>query len=282
MAKILSVASWNVKHFGGKPSRVKSVVDFILKAENKPDIFALYEVKGSAVFQVMTNKMPNYQFYLTEGKQSQEILLGVKRSFTAFFSQRLEYKSDKPFLRPGALLTVTIDGENYSILFLHTKSGSEPLALGLRDDMFGTALKLKRRLDDVAGGKGKAKYLFLGDLNTMGMDYPYHPDITTDIELKRLNGRAKRSKMLVLSKTHTETWSGGSGSSYDDSNLDQVVASDQLKFKTFPNKDNNSSAASSKSPVDVRGWVDTSTTVKKDAWIKKYSDHCLLYFEIHS
>jgi hypothetical protein len=30
---------------------------------------------------------------------------------------------------------VTIDGVNYTLLFLHTKSGTDPRGLGLRDDM---------------------------------------------------------------------------------------------------------------------------------------------------
>ena len=33
-------------------------------------------------------------------------------------------------------------------------------------------------------------------------------------------------------------------------------------------------------PIDVRGWVEKATNAQKDAWTKKYSDHCLLYFEV--
>ena len=82
-------------------------------------------------------------------------------------------------LRPGALLTVTVAGKNYPILFLHTKSSNTPVGLGLRDDMFRRALKFKATLDKAVkaqtGSNAPANYMFLGDLNTMGMKYLFGP-----------------------------------------------------------------------------------------------------------
>jgi hypothetical protein len=68
------------------------------------------------------NQMASYQFHITEGPQVQEILVGVKKSFTAFFTQKVEFKSGVSILRPGALLSMHLDGEDYTILFLLTKS----------------------------------------------------------------------------------------------------------------------------------------------------------------
>jgi len=118
MAKAFSLASWNVEHFKGKPERVARVVEF-LKAQH-PDIFALFEVEGRTVFDDLVATLPGYQFHITEGPQTQEALVGVKRGLTAFFTQKIEFKSGNQYLRPGALLTLTIDGEHYSILFLGT------------------------------------------------------------------------------------------------------------------------------------------------------------------
>lgn len=51
MARILSFLSWNVEHFHNDPTRVARVVSAI--AAKAPDVFAIYEVKGSAAVNGM-------------------------------------------------------------------------------------------------------------------------------------------------------------------------------------------------------------------------------------
>jgi hypothetical protein len=161
-------------------------------------------------------------------------------------------------LRPGALLTVTVDGTTYPLLFLHTKSGDDPRGLGLRDDMLVRAFDFRRGLDKAAGGA--ANYLFMGDLNTMGMEYAFvhDRDIDPSKELLKIERQAKARKMRVLSKDQPNTWSEGSGSSIPDSNLDHVIAADPLQFKLFGGAE-----------VTVRGWPTLQTAQQRDAWIKK-------------
>ncbi len=269
MTKLFSVVSWNVEHFKGEvKKRVDDVTEQIKKLN--PDVFALYEVEGKEVFGALTSKMPDYSFHITEGSQTQEILVAAKNNFTSFFTQKLEFKSGNQYLRPGALLTLTIGTKNYTLLFLHTKSGTDPLGLGLRDDMFKRACSFRTVLDKNAVKKWDSKYLFLGDLNTMGMDYPYGKSINAKTEIKKLAEKeAKKVKMRILKKDEPASWWNGSKSKIPPSNLDQVVASDNLKFKKY-----------SGAEVTVLGWPKESTTEKKDEWIKRYSDHGLLYFEI--
>ena len=116
MAKAFSVASWNVEHFKsqGVSSRVETVVEFL--AGQRPDVFALYEVEGKEVFDALTTLMPEYTFHITEGPQVQQILLGVRTRITGFFTQKTEFRSGVSLLRPGALLTVKIDGVDYTLL----------------------------------------------------------------------------------------------------------------------------------------------------------------------
>ena len=265
MAKAFSLASWNVEHFKDDKSRIGRVVGFLEK--QNPDVFALYEVEGKEVFSQFTRQMPGYQFHITEGPQVQETLVGVRRTLTAFFTQKVEYKSGIKVLRPGALLTVTVEGEDYSILFLHTKSSSLPIGLGIRDDQFGRALKFKKLLDGLA--KGKANFLFLGDLNTMGMRYPFEKDIDPDLELKKLDLEAKKLGMRRLTKNKPYTWWNGPGSHFKPGDLDHVVASDQLEFKPFDAAD-----------IDLRGWPALENESKQAEWIKSHSDHALLYLVI--
>jgi endonuclease/exonuclease/phosphatase family metal-dependent hydrolase len=267
--KAFSVASWNVEHFEGNPDRLKRIVDFI--NSQTPDVFALYEVEGSSVFQTLVSAMPNYTFHITEGQQAQEILLGVRHGLTAFFTQKLEFKSGVYAMRPGALLTVTIDGEHYPLLFLHTASSNDPRGLGLRDDMLVRACKFRGVLDDAAGGAGRANYIFLGDFNTMGMVYHYvkGKNISQDEELVKLAAQAKRYKMQILKKTAPATWSNGSTSDIPPSNLDHVVAANHLTFTLFNGNE-----------VSVRGWPQEATPAAQDEWIGRYSDHALLYFEV--
>lgn len=276
MEKAFSVASWNVEHFGAKgeskhPKKpIAFPIDFLV--QQNPDIIALYEVRSSVIFRPLVEAFPDYQFHITEGSQTQEILIGIRNNFSGFVTQKIEFKSSQPGLRPGVLVTLRIDEAYYPILFLHLKSLTDPKGFGLRDEMLKLALKFRMRLDVAAGGKGKANYLFVGDLNTMGLDYPYtQHDISAEMEINELKRRARHytKKMMVLEKSEENTWWGGSTSKLGPSNLDHVVAADHLMFKDFRG-----------AQVDVRGWPQEATDAAKDTWVEKYSDHALLYFEV--
>jgi hypothetical protein len=267
MPKAFSLASWNVEHFKNVGARVADVVAFLSSV--KPDVFGLYEVEGKDVFAEVTRQMPGYQFHITEGQQVQEILVGVKSGFTAFFTQKTEFRSGMPTLRPGALLTLTIAGANYPILFLHTKSGPEPIGWGIRDDMLERAIEFRKVLQGAAGEP--PNYLFLGDLNTMGLKYLIKEhNLKPEIELDKLDRLATKAKMRRLTKDEAFSWWNGPRSSMPKSNLDHVVAADHLRFKAFAGG----------AEITVLGWPKEPTDTAKGEWIKRYSDHGLLYMEV--
>jgi exonuclease III len=272
MAKAFSIASWNIEHFKGDPTRTNRVIGYL--RQQNPDVIGIYEVEGAAVFSEVTAQFPSYTFQITEGPESQEILVGFKSNLSVFITQKLEFKDGTTHMRPGQLATITVNNVLYSILFLHLASSSAPRGFGLRDDMAMRAIKFRKTLDKATGNH--ANYIFLGDLNTMGLDYPYHHDVPTADELKRWDSRASRFyDMRRLTKTHDFTWSNGSGSSFPDSNLDHVYASKHLQFKQFKRPADNAQVE-----VSVRGWVDQPTQAARDKWISDFSDHCLLYFEV--
>lgn len=275
MAKAFSVASWNVEHFGAqdknkvKPNKdIKPIIKFL--ADQQADVVAVYEVVGSIVYETIVAEMPDYHFHITEGPQTQEILVGAKKKFSSFFTQKLEFKSGQATLRPGALLTLNLDGSAYPLLFLHLKSLTVPKGFGLRDDMTERALKFRKTLDSAAGGAEKSNYLFLGDLNTMGMKLTFNPkDVSGPEEIERLRQRAVSKRMILAEKNRPATFWPGSNSTIPQSDLDHVVAARHLSFKKFGGAD-----------VDVRGWPSEPDDTSKDAWAAKFSDHALLYFEV--
>ena len=225
------------------------------------------------------NEFPDHRFHLTEGKQSQEIFIGVHRSFQTFSTQRLEFKTGREYQRPGLLLTVRVGGVDYSLLFLHIRSGSGTEDFGLRDAALSHAYRLKKALDKASGGS--ANFIFLGDLNTMGIDDPVPYSKTMDLspeeEVARIADWAKRRDMLLLSKEKTAidgankevTWYNGS-SGYTPTNLDHVVASDHLQIRSQGNGPFN---------VTLLGWTKLAQS-QWAAWFSEYSDHAMLYFEI--
>ncbi len=275
MAKVFSVLSWNIKHFGTEQTRLTRIINEI--NTNDPDVIGIYEVRGAAVYEQMTSIMTDYNFHITEGPQSQEILVGVKRSIQSFFTQKTEFKSGVKTMRPGLLVSLKIDDIHYSLLFLHLASLTKPRGMGLRDDMMERSFKLKRAIHNMAVStlNQDGKFIFLGDLNTMGLEYPYGKDIDASFEIKRLDGRASRNTMKRLKKTHELTYYPGSTSSYSESNLDHVVATKNINFKSF--KDVNQDDCS----VLVKGWVDEAAASDKDTWRRDFSDHAYLYFEVH-
>jgi endonuclease/exonuclease/phosphatase family metal-dependent hydrolase len=273
MAKAFSVASWNVEHFHGDPARVDRVVSFL--KEQDPDVFALYEVTGKTVFDQMTHKFHGYTFQITEGPQTQEILVGIRNTLSAFITQKVAFRAGTTHMRPGQLVTITMDEVNYVLLFVHLASGTKPRGWGLRDEMLYRAIKFRHTLDKVTGVTHSANYIWCGDANMMGMDYPYNKNIEAKTELRKWDSRASRYYgMHRLEKSQDKTWSGGSTSFYDPEDLDQVFAAKHLAFKQFKNVEKE------KVDVDVRGWVNESSIPAQDKWIDDYSDHSLLYFEV--
>jgi endonuclease/exonuclease/phosphatase family metal-dependent hydrolase len=270
MTKILSFASWNVEHFHGNPDRVSRVVNLL--KEKDPDVFAIYEVQGKHVYFDLMEKLPTHSFTITENTQqsNMEILVGVRNVIPSFVTQREEFRGKVPTLRPGALATLRINSEDYSILFLHVKSYPDPRSWGLRDDMFKHASSLKRKLDKNVGSEESANFICLGDLNTMGLNATFNDisDLSGDQEIDVLEKRMTSVKMRKLKKTHDESWWNGKDN-YDPSKLDHVFAANQLNFKKFGEDE-----------VQVVGWPEKETKEQKKEWIDKYSDHALLYAEV--
>jgi hypothetical protein len=204
-----------------------------LLASLNPDVFALYEVQGKEVFDELVSRMTRLSVPHHRGPQVQEILVGVRNGLTAFFTQKVEFQSGAGSMRPGALLTLTIAGERYPILFLHLASGPDPRGWGLRDDMLERAFKFRAVLQQSASGPAEARELSVSRRPEHdGLEYFFKAhNIKPEIELKKVDALAKKQKMRALTKNRPNTWSNGSGSAFKPSNLDHVVAADHLKFK---------------------------------------------------
>ena len=271
----LKVAIWNVEHFkkkgktGDETARTDRVID-LLRTHN-PDVFAIFEVTGKEVFSRIFTSLNDYDYQITEGQQSQEILVGARDTTRTFMTQRMEFKAGNLDLRPGALLTVMTPTEIYPMLFLHLRSWPTPRGFGVRAHQLDEAFGLRKTLDAGAVRLGfpRANYIFLGDLNTMGMNLTYSSgDIDAAGEIERLEKKAVGYKMQVLPKTHDVTqWGGGAT---PPGNLDHVVAANHMTFQDVGGGAN----------VQVTGWPEKANDVQKRQWIDDFSDHALLTFTI--
>ncbi|MCK4513888.1 MAG: endonuclease/exonuclease/phosphatase family protein, partial [Spirochaetaceae bacterium] len=266
----LSVASWNVEHFGRRSTSAstkdpRDAINFL--RTQSADVVAIYEVVGKELFWAITEMMPHYTFFVTEGQEMQEIMIGIRSPLTGFVTQRTEFKAGNPGLRPGVLVTVVVGDNLYPFLFLHLKSMTDPRGFGLRDYMLREALSLRKYLDAAAGGQ--SNHIFCGDLNTMGLDYPYSAhDIAPQDELAELSRRAGHytKHMRLLSKNRPHTWLPNGRSTLQPLDLDDVVAASHLRFTEFDAAE-----------VDVRGWAGSEVPLD---WAERYSDHALVYFEV--
>ena len=239
------------------------------------DVIAIYEVEGKNVWRQLMNDLPGYSWFITEGQNTQEILLGTASNLTAFVIQKIEFNARDAFMRPGALLSVRHDGHDYTLLFFHLASMDDPRGFGLRQDMIDRAFTFKREVVDVIS-PAEPNFIFLGDLNTMGLEYvfaqPAGPGTqlerdraSAEHEIARLSYEGGKVRMRVLTKTRDATWRSLS----DTSNLDHVVAADHLQFRQFSGRD-----------VVVRGWPELGSEQEQRDWIEEFSDHGLLFFEV--
>lgn len=91
----------------------------------------------------------------------------------AFVTHRSEFsRGFTGPLRPGLLVAVTDDGQDYAILFLHLKAAGAPIDFGVRAHQHDKARSLRRALDSVAADS-RANFIVAGDLNNVGLNLTY-------------------------------------------------------------------------------------------------------------
>ncbi len=233
-----------------------------------PDIFGLCEVVGEAAYKFIAKQFPGYNFYMTYGRESQEILVGVRLSIPVFFSQRTEFKSGNSFVRPAVLLTIDDAESPLNMLFAHPKSFSSPNDLGQRDYFFQKVFSLKTLLDKKVGGD--ARFIVCGDMNTMGMSYLEYDFLKAGDEIRHLSNRAGNVGLFFKPKNHQATYS-----SRQVADLDHVLASNSVQFTR------KLDATGRLYDVNVTGWVDfPAKSIERNNFISNMSDHGLLSFEI--
>lgn len=272
MARLFSFASWNIEHFVGRQERFDRVVD-VLMDNGPPDVFGIFEVQSSTtVFNEFTTRMPTHQFFITVTPQSPiDTLVGVSRDFTAFYEQRNELTAGMPTLRPGALVTLSINNQSYTLLFVHLKAMDKPVAWGLRDDMVHHIRNLKRRLDQILNGN--ANFIALGDYNAVGLNVTFSDkDMADAEELFRYRRVLGVRNLTLVPKDRNETLWNGPGSSDPPADADHVFASDHLDIRP----------GDQGIGVSVKGWPELQTDAAKGKWINELSDHALIYGEVHA
>lgn len=231
ISSLFSFASWNIEHFTGREERFDWVVDVLL-ANGPPDVFGIFEVQSSArVYNEFMSRMLSHQFNITAtAKSPLDTLVGINRGFTAFYEQRDELTSGMPSLRPGALVSLPINGQNYSLLFLHLKAFDTPDSWGLRDDMIGHVRNLKKAMDNIINAS--ANFIILGNLNAVGLNVTYADnDMKDKEELERYKDVLGYRNLTLIPKDRPHTLWNGSGSSQPPVAADHVFASEHLDIR---------------------------------------------------
>ena len=272
MARLFSFASWNIEHFTGRKERFDRVVE-VLNENGPPDVFGIFEVQSSIkVYSEFTAGMSSHQFFITVTPESPlDTLIGVNRKFTAYYEQRNELTAGMPSLRPGALVSLAIAGNNYTLLFLHLKAFDTPVAWGLRDDMISHIRSLKKRLDALA--QGQSNFIVLGDFNAVGLNVTYADnDMTPDQELLRYASVLGVRNLALVPKDRNVTLWNGPGSTQPPADADHVFASNHLDIR--PGNQGGG--------VSVKGWPQLTTDLEKGQWIEELSDHAMIYGEVHN
>lgn len=267
MESKVSVLWWNVHNLRGLDHAAR-IVSYIKEVD--PDVFALGEVVGEAAYRLVARAFPRHNFYMTFGKQSQEILVGVRSTFQAFFSQRTEFQSGNEFLRPAALLTLSIGEPPLNILFVHLKSFPDPLSLGYRDDFFDRLGRLKHTLDGLSSGN--SRFVICGDFNLQGMHYLQQKYIKPEEEFRHVQNELGDVGFVFAEPTYLPTWSSQEGK--NQATLDYMAATISTNLVNFGDDQKQSQ-------LRLGGWSQyPKNSVERAEFIRAVSDHASLYFEI--
>lgn len=270
----IKVLFWNIENFRGDNAARTAAAAAHIQAFD-PDIVGFCEIGSKlAIRNLMFDALSDYEFGITDGAQTIELMAGWKRGVfeQALYTQRREFKAGRDGLRPGAMLSVKKDGTFYNLLFLHTDSGRGQYDYENRREMFTKIHSLRRTLNDIEGGY--AKFIVLGDLNTMGRDdAPGLPEITADDEITDLSRYMDRQGMTLHDKSEPTTFRQfyADGRLEYDSDLDHAITSDVVTLKPLVGT----------ATVRVRGWNELSGQDQID-WTRTISDHASLEIEIET
>lgn len=279
---MVSVMFWNVENFGrnfdsGEPDnpefieRVNQVSAHIQSLN--PDLLCLSEISDKvALRNLLMDTLSDYDFAVTDGSGNIELVTGWKRDKfqQVLFTQRRQFQVDNALLRPGALCSVKFEGKFFNFLFLHTDSGIEDRDYRNRQGMFGKIWRLKEVLDNISDGS--ARFVAMGDLNTMGREEARSlPIVSQGEEIANLAADANENGMQLLSKTHDVTWREGPADPTFASDLDHVLATSNISFQSFENS----------AEVSVDGW-NRLEGEEQDNFTMNVSDHCSIFCRIRS
>lgn len=271
--KKFSVISWNVEHFREKDGRTTRIAGFMKPL--RPDIFAIYETEDVSIMQLMQTHFPDYDYFITDGPELQEILVGCRRGVfdQKVFTQKREFKVNNPALRPGALLSVQKKGKWYNLLFLHTDSGTDASAFGNRFEML---TKIQKMSEAITRGMPDSGIIITGDLNTMGMSFPTDTKsnrrVNAQDEVSGMGRLLGKMTITLAPKEFDATWISNGLTLTSD--LDHVWHNANVTLRKLGKRSDGNEFF-----VRVSGWQQLSGQQQRE-FLDKVSDHCLLYFEV--
>jgi hypothetical protein len=267
---------WNVEKFKENPTRTIKVDELI--EHFRPDAFGILEFLAKNAARTLVHQFfDEYDFAFTDSQRAIEILVGWKRGKfqQVLYTQRREFQGGDSNLRPGGLLCVKQQNSDVfdNLLFLHTDSGRTEKDYVNRQKMFKKIWSMKSAIETIPIQQGQARFMALGDLNTMGrIKVGTKPAISAKEEIEALALAAQSVGMRILPKSHTKTWSTPGGSL---SELDHVIASNDIQFLQKTSND----AQNNPFEIEVHGWNKLSGNSRID-FIKNISDHCALFGEL--
>jgi hypothetical protein len=282
-----TVFSWNVEHFKGlSDARANDIANFI--QQHDPDLIAIYELEDShSGFLFAQANFQGFFTFITEGQNNQEILILVDPSQFDHITitQQHKFRIGNPFLRPGALVTLTQQGLHTNVLFLHSASGPLADAFGDRMEIASHIFNLNERLQEIEEDSGLAARLIVtGDFNTMGLQFPrklvsdrvqtFQDELLGLAELANRAHRPNFQGMTFATKEHDLTFSNPNNR--DQSDLDHVLVSAGVQLANRGNRLSDGIPFQ----VSVQGWIQLPTGQARNNFINTRSDHCALIFAV--
>ena len=267
----LRILFWNIRHWNIDSDDPTAVGRFerilALLRREKPDVAVFAEVMDPVIKTRLSRALPGHTVFESSDRDTHHLaaVFNHAAGHSVSLEQRNEFTSDALPDRAFPLVRIAGRDFNLAVLGVHSKSGSTPESMAMRQRTLGQIANLNAEM-----ARDGTPLVAIGDMNTMGNS----ADVNSPREIAIMDELLADAGMTRLPNDKPHTWHGvGPDARYDDCTLDHALVSSGAAHRVRPTGPGGAR-------VRVVGWPDKPAGPVRDNWVRDHSDHAALVLDI--